>query len=105
MAHFFGIDIGGSNIKIGLVDSEMGLLEKVKYPTKDLHGDEDFVKSFSNILQREFENHPEVEEIGIIDEENQDHMDKVAEVKKARAVLQADQYLSDGEDKKQATVL
>jgi len=47
----------------------------------------------------------EVEEIGIIDEENQDHMDKVAEVKKARAVLQADQYLSDGEDKKQATVL
>jgi len=65
MAHFFGIDIGGSNIKIGLVDSEMGLLEKVKYPTKDLHGDEDFVKSFSNILQREFENHPEVEEIGI----------------------------------------
>ena len=38
----------------------------------------------------------EVEELGIIDEENQVHMEKVAEVKKARAILQADQFLSDG---------
>jgi glucokinase len=65
MAHFFGIDIGGSNIKIGLVDSEYGLLEKVKYPTKDLRKGDDFVEDFSNILKKEFENHPEVEEIGI----------------------------------------
>jgi glucokinase len=65
MAHFFGIDIGGSSIKIGLVDSENGLLEKVKYPTEDLRDDEDFVKNFSNVLHKEFENHPEVEEVGI----------------------------------------
>jgi glucokinase len=65
MAHFFGIDIGGSNIKIGLVDSEYGLLEKVKYPTKNLRKGDDFVKDFSEILITEFENHPEVEEIGI----------------------------------------
>ena len=65
MAHFFGIDIGGSNIKIGLVDSEYGLLEKVKYPTKNLRKGNDFVKDFSSILKTEFENHPEVEEIGI----------------------------------------
>ncbi len=65
MAHFFGIDIGGSNIKIGLVDSKYGLLEKVKYPTKDLRKMEDFVQGFSDVLKNEFENHPEVEEIGI----------------------------------------
>lgn len=65
MAHFFGIDIGGSNIKIGLVDSEMGLQEKVKYPTRMLRAHDDFLKGFSDILKREFENHPEVEEIGI----------------------------------------
>ncbi len=65
MAHFFGIDIGGSNIKIGLVDSKYGLLEKVKYPTKDLRKKDDFVQGFSDVLKNEFENHPEVEEIGI----------------------------------------
>jgi len=65
MAHFFGIDIGGSNIKIGLVDSESGLSEKVKYPTSELRQKEDFVQGFSDILKKEFENHPEVEEIGI----------------------------------------
>jgi glucokinase len=65
MAHFFGIDIGGSNIKIGLVDSESGLIEKVKYPTRELKEKNDFVQGFSDILKKEFENHPEVEEIGI----------------------------------------
>ena len=65
MAHFFGIDIGGSNIKIGLVDSEYGLLEKVKYPTINLRENDNFVKNFSNVLKKEFEEHPEVEEIGI----------------------------------------
>jgi len=65
MAYFFGIDIGGSNIKIGLVDSEYGLLEKVKYPTRVLKKKEDFVAGFSDILKNEFGNHPEVEEIGI----------------------------------------
>jgi len=40
----------------------------------------------------------EVEEIGIIDEENQEHMDKIAEVKKARAILQAEEFLKDGKD-------
>lgn len=65
MAHFFGIDIGGSNIKIGLVDSSLGLLEKVKYPTKGIRTQRDFVQGFSDILKKEFENHPEVEEVGI----------------------------------------
>jgi glucokinase len=65
MPHFFGIDIGGSNIKIGLVDSEKGLLQKVKYATRTLRERDNFVKGFSEILKNEFENHPEVEEVGI----------------------------------------
>jgi len=65
MAHFFGIDIGGSNVKIGLVDSEQGLIEKVKYPTKLVKEKGHFVNSFGEILQSEFDKHPEVEEVGI----------------------------------------
>ena len=62
MAHFFGIDIGGSNVKIGLVDSEHGLIEKVKYPTKLVKEKGHFVNSFGEILQSEFDKYPEVEE-------------------------------------------
>ncbi|MBR9999996.1 MAG: ROK family protein [Cyclobacteriaceae bacterium] len=65
MSHFFGIDIGGSNIKIGLVDSEKGLVDKIKYPTIILRENGKFVENFSRTLKTEFERHPEVKETGI----------------------------------------
>jgi len=65
MSHFFGIDIGGSNVKIGLVDSEEGIINKVKHPTIDLRENGGFVDNFINVLKSEFEKFPEVEEIGI----------------------------------------
>jgi glucokinase len=65
MSHFFGIDIGGSSVKIGLVDSERGLMEKIKHPTATLQENGNFVGNFIEALKAEFEKYPEVEEIGI----------------------------------------
>jgi len=65
MSHFFGIDIGGSNVKIGLVDSKKGIIEKIKHSTLDLREDGNFVENFRSVLNVEFNKFPEVEEIGI----------------------------------------
>lgn len=65
MAHFFGIDIGGSNVKIGLVDSEKGLIEKIKHPTADLIDKGTFVDNFAETIKIELEKYPEVKEVGI----------------------------------------
>ena len=65
MAHFFGIDIGGSNVKIGLVDSKNGLLNKIKYPTAELTKSGSFTENFSLLLKGQFEQFPEVKKIGI----------------------------------------
>lgn len=65
MAHFFGIDIGGSNVKIGLVDSEKGMINKAKYSTIQLSEHGNFVENFSLILKEKLSEYPEVEEIGI----------------------------------------
>lgn len=62
MENFFGIDIGGTNIKIGEVDANGKMLSKTKYPTK---AEKDFVPYFLKVLQLEFEKHPEVEKVGI----------------------------------------
>lgn len=62
MENFFGIDIGGTNIKIGKVDARGKMLEKVKYPTK---AEKDFVSYFLGILDLEFKKNPEVNKIGI----------------------------------------
>ena len=65
MEYFFGIDIGGTNVKIGLVDSEKGLLDKIKYPSGDVSSNGKFINNFSTILGKEFEKHPEVRKVGI----------------------------------------
>ena len=60
-----GIDIGGTNIKIGIVDREGGMESKIKYATSELRESGDFVNGFLDILSREFEKHPEIQEVGI----------------------------------------
>ncbi len=62
MEKFFGIDVGGTNIKIGVVGSDGQMLEKVKYPTK---GEDDFVPYFNRILKKELAKYPEVKKVGI----------------------------------------
>ena len=60
-----GIDIGGTNVKIGIVDRQGGMESKIKYATADLRGSDDFVKGYLDILATEFEKHPYINEVGM----------------------------------------
>ena len=60
-----GIDVGGTNIKIGIVDREGGMESKMKYATANLRESGDFVKGYLDILAGEFEKHPEIKEVGM----------------------------------------
>ena len=60
-----GIDVGGTNVKIGIVDREGGMESKIKYATANLRESGDFVKGYLDILAGEFEKHPEVREVGM----------------------------------------
>ncbi len=60
-----GIDVGGTNVKIGIVDREGGMESKMKYATADLRNSNDFVNGYLEILAGEFEKHPEVNEVGM----------------------------------------
>ncbi len=60
-----GIDVGGTNVKIGIVDRQGGMESKIKYPTADLRESESFVSGYVAILEQEFAKHPQVKEIGI----------------------------------------
>lgn len=65
MQKFIGIDIGGTNVKFGLVDEKGTLLEKIKYPTKELMDTGDFMKAFCELMKNHLEQNPEVERVGI----------------------------------------
>jgi len=65
MEKYMGIDVGGTNVKIGIVDRKGGMESKIKYPTADLKNGDDFVKGYIEILEKEFEKHPEINEVGI----------------------------------------
>jgi glucokinase len=65
MEKYMGIDVGGTNVKIGIVDREGGMESKIKYATADLRDGENFVNGYIEILEKEFEKHPEVKEVGI----------------------------------------
>jgi len=60
-----GIDVGGTNIKIGIVDRQGGMESKIKYATADLTNGNDFVEGYLNILATEFEKHPDISEVGM----------------------------------------
>ncbi len=65
MEKFMGIDVGGTNIKIGIVDTDGNLEHKVKYATAKARESNDFAGEFLNILEVEFEKHPEIKKVGI----------------------------------------
>lgn len=65
MEKIFGIDIGGTNVKIGVVETNGTLLDKVKYPTKEVAEDGRFVENFIEILKKHFEIHPDISRVGI----------------------------------------
>ncbi|WP_338391351.1 ROK family protein [Fulvitalea axinellae] len=62
---FLGVDLGGTNIKIGVVDTEGNLLDKVKYPTAPLQESGDFITNFIEILGSELSKRPHISKVGI----------------------------------------
>jgi glucokinase len=63
---FTGIDIGGSNVKFGLVDTAGNILEKKKIPTQDLriHGHQ-MVDILTASIGEWIKEHPKVKHVGI----------------------------------------
>ena len=65
MEKYMGIDVGGTSVKIGIVDREGGMESKMKYTTADLRDSSDFVNGYLDILAQEFEKHPDIMEVGM----------------------------------------
>jgi glucokinase len=66
MQLFTGIDIGGSNVKIGLVDSTGQLLEKKKIATKNIRAaGQHAADKLVEVIGEWLEAHPKVKHVGI----------------------------------------
>ncbi|MEM1137368.1 MAG: ROK family protein [Bacteroidota bacterium] len=65
MENFLGVDIGGTNVKFGLVSSEGELLYKEKFRTKGVAENNDFAGNFSTLLEKQLDNNPNVKKVGI----------------------------------------
>ncbi|MBX2841954.1 MAG: ROK family protein [Flammeovirgaceae bacterium] len=65
MEKFLGIDIGGTNVKFGLVESSGNLIYKKKYPTAEVGEDDKFIKNFKKILTKQLEKNPSIKKVGI----------------------------------------
>lgn len=65
MEYFLGIDVGGTNVKFGLVSSGGELLDKRKYATAELRADGNFVDNFIETIEIELKAHERVNKVGI----------------------------------------
>jgi glucokinase len=65
MEDFLGIDVGGTNVKIGVVDQKGELKYKQKYPTQDLDKNGKFLDEFIVILEEQLRMHKQVSKVGI----------------------------------------
>lgn len=65
MEKFIGIDVGGTNVKIGIVDTNGVMEYKIKYSTLALKESGDFVGGFMDILGEELGKFPDIEKVGL----------------------------------------
>ncbi len=65
MQKFLGIDLGGTNVKCGIVTANGEILYQAKYPTMELRTSPSFVDSFLNIIDGLLRKFPEVRYVGI----------------------------------------
>jgi len=65
MKKVLGIDVGGTNVKFGLVDEKGNLSEKYKHPTANLVADGKCVHNFITVLKEQLKKFPEVKKVGI----------------------------------------
>lgn len=65
MQKFLGIDLGGTNVKCGIVTAKGEILYQVKYPTMVLRESPSFTESFLEIVGTLLQKFPEVRYVGI----------------------------------------
>lgn len=62
---FLGIDLGGTNLKIALVDTSGNITKHRKYSTVDLRENGNFTKNILKIIGKYLKAHPHLEKVGI----------------------------------------
>ncbi|GAB2501826.1 ROK family protein [Algoriphagus taiwanensis] len=64
--HFLGVDVGGTHLKIGLVDREGTMLDFQKEDTSPFRDHSDgFGKCFIDLMEKYLQKYPQVEKVGI----------------------------------------
>lgn len=62
---YLGIDVGGTNIKFGIVNQNGELLKKTKYPTLKLRESKNFIDSFVEKIEVQLKEASHVKKVGI----------------------------------------
>jgi glucokinase len=62
---YIGIDVGGTNVKIGVVSKKGELLEKIKYPTAELTEGKGFIVNFCKAIQNTLDLYPGINKVGL----------------------------------------
>ncbi|NLR92636.1 ROK family protein [Flammeovirga agarivorans] len=65
MKQFLGVDIGGTNVKFGVVDADGNIVKKKKYPTIEVSEGGDFCGNFSKLLAKRLKKFPDIASVGI----------------------------------------
>lgn len=65
MEKFLGVDVGGTNVKFGVVTADGLLHNKVKYPTETLNKGGEFVAAFLDAMDEQLKQHCGVKKVGI----------------------------------------
>jgi glucokinase len=65
MERFIGIDIGGTNVKFGVVGRDGTLFHKIKHRTSDVTQDGDFLTRFTELLEDQLYKHKDITKVGI----------------------------------------
>ncbi|NJB82277.1 ROK family protein [Wenyingzhuangia aestuarii] len=62
---YLGIDVGGTNIKFGIVSQKGELLSKTKHPTLNLRETNDFITAFVKKIGHQLKEYPHIKKVGI----------------------------------------
>lgn len=62
---FLGIDLGGTNLKVALVDTSGKISKHRKFPTAELREKGNFTKNILKIVGKYLKAHPHIEKVGI----------------------------------------
>ena len=65
MEYFLGIDVGGTNIKFGVVSSKVQLINKEKFPTEYIKESKNPTKTLLDKVDQQLQKYPHIRKVGI----------------------------------------